>query len=117
MQTNDYLRQPDLNGPAAGIAVINPLDPRALFMFGFTATGQEVRNLGPYTIFVSFDFAYDQGIPSTPMQPAPVVHAVLAPGEIVRREAHTRGHLIAWIDPAAAPQPGIAAQVRVHAWA
>lgn len=118
MQTNDYLKQIDLNptinaGPAPAN---NPRDPRALFMFGFDATGQEIVNLSTFTVYVSFDYVYDQGIPAAPAPAWPNVHAVLA-GASVRREAHTRGHCHVWLDPAAAPGQGIPVNVRVHAWA
>lgn len=113
--SNDYLKRLDLN-PAAGGPVVGPLDPRALHMFDFEAAGQEVTNIGVnYTVFVSFDYAYDQGL-GLPLPQLPLVHAVLAPGQSVRRESHARGHVLVWIDPGAAPQPGVGAPVQVSAW-
>lgn len=112
--SNDYLKRIDLN-PAAGGAVVTPIDPRALHMFDFEAAGQEVVNAGAYQVFVSFDYAYDQGLGVMP-PPMPKPHAVLQPGQSMRRESHTRGHVLVWIDPAAAPQPGIGAAVLVSAW-
>lgn len=117
MQTNDYLRQFDLNPTInGGIApIVNSRDPRALCMFGFDATGQEIANLSTFTVYVSFDYVYDQGI-AAPAVPWPNVHAIL-PGGSVRREAHTRGHCLVWLDPAAGPGQGVPVVVRVSAWA
>ncbi|HET9063665.1 MAG TPA: hypothetical protein VFO62_10290 [Candidatus Binatia bacterium] len=119
MQTNDYLRQLDLNPNINGTPapITNPLDPRALCMFGFDATAQEIQNLSGYTVYVSFDYAYDQGIPAMPMPPSPRVHAVLPGGSVPRPETHRRGHCIVWLDPAAVPPQGIPVMVRVSAWA
>ena len=113
--TPDYLRQIDLNlGPAPGPTM--PLDPRALHMFGFESTGQEIRNLSTSAqIFVSFDYSYDQGPGLAPPE-FPRVHAILAPGETVRREHHAREHALVWIDPATVPPMAVPAVVRVSAW-
>lgn len=46
------------HNPAAGGDVVTPIDPRALHMFDFAASGQEVVNAGAYQVFVSFDYAY-----------------------------------------------------------
>jgi len=114
-QTTDYLKHLDLN-PAAGGPVLSPLDPRALFMFGFLSTSQEIVNTGTTPLHVSFDFAYDQGIPGAPAAPGVTVHAVLQPGQpLPRLQSHTRGHVLVWCDPSAPPQ-AMPASVRVHAW-
>lgn len=114
--TNDYLKRIDLN-PAAPLGpVMNPLSPLALFMFGFEAAAQEITNLGTTSVFVSFDFAYDQGILVVPMPQWPTVHAVLQPGQSVRRESHARRSVIVWLDPTMPPPAGTAAPVQVSAW-
>lgn len=119
MKTNDYLRQIDLNptigGATAPIAM--PFDPRGLCMFGFDATQQTLSNLSPtYTVFVSFDFAYDQGIPGVPLPPAPSVHVILGPGQSVPLSDHARGHAIVWLDNSGGlPPMGTAVNVRVGA--
>ena len=119
MQTNDYLRQLDLNPMINGAAapIVSPLDPRALCMFGFEATAQTVENLSTFTVYVSFDYAYDQGILGVPFPPTPRVHAVLPGGSMTRPETHKRGHCIVWLDPAAGPGQGVPVAVRVSAWA
>jgi len=118
VQTNDYLRQIDLNPTIGGVAnpIVNPLDPRGLCMFGFESTAQEIVNLSGSTVFVSFDYEYDQGIPSVPPPTAPKAHAVLLGGAAVRPEPHRRSHCIVWMYPAGAPGQGVPVEVRVHAW-
>lgn len=119
MKTNDYLRQIDLNPTINGIAapIMMPLDPRGLCMFGFDATQQTLTNLSPlYTVFVSFDYAYDQGIMGAPMSPWPTVHQILAPNQSVPLSDHTRGHAIVWLDNSGGlPPMGTAVNVRISA--
>lgn len=119
MKTNDYLRQIDLNPTigAAAAPIMMPLDPRGLCMFGFDATQQTLTNTSTlYSALVSFDYAYDQGIPGAPMPPWPTVHLILAPGQTVDLVTHTRGHAIVWLDNMGGlPPMGTAVNVRVGA--
>lgn len=118
MLTNDYLRQSDLNPTIGAVAVPvqNPLDPRALFMFGFSATEQTITNTSGYPVFVSFDFQYDTGIPIAPFPPSPRVHLTLGPGQSRTLPAHARGHAIVWLDiTTGLPPMGAAVVVQVEA--
>lgn len=119
MKTNDYFRQFDLNPTINGIAapIMMPFDPRGLCMFGFEATQQTLTNLSTvYTVLVSFDYAYDQGIPGVPMPPWPTVHLILGPNQSVPLESHVRGHAIVWLDNMGGlPPMGTAVNVRISA--
>jgi len=58
----DYFKEIDLNPvPALGGIVNNPLDPRAMHFFGFTAEGQDIQLVNPISgvprVAVSWQFA------------------------------------------------------------
>jgi hypothetical protein len=118
---SDYLKDQDLNPTINGGAarVDQPFDPRAMHYFGFTANGQELRNMSPFRMFVSWSYV-NQPTPFTG-GPFPQVDAVLEPmgsgGDVIRYDLdHDRSHVVLWLDPAAIPPVGIAVNSRVRAW-
>lgn len=125
--SHDYLREIDLNPPAAaGGPINNPLDPRAMHYFGFLSDGQEIQQVmgtgggGPFRADVSFH--YGNQPTAVPPQPPPPVDAVLdpfgAPISMVRYEVnHERRHVLVWLDPSFQPVPQGPCVVRVRAWA
>lgn len=118
MNDTDYLKEIDLNPTVNGAPwrVGQPLDERALHWFGFLSDGQEIVNNTPFRVFISYDCAYAPGA-GLPMPPQPSVDAILDPGAARTDENHERGHVLVWLDPAAAPATGVPVIVRVRAWA
>lgn len=120
MQDTDYLKEIDLNPTVNGAAwrVNQPLDERALHWFGFVADVQEIRNLSPFRVFVSFNYAYNPGM-GLPFPPMPTVDAILDPvggtNAYIRDENHERQHALVWLDPAAIPAQGMQVLVRLTA--
>lgn len=121
---SDYLREIDLNPPAAlGGPITNPLDPRAMHYFGFVSEGQEITQvppLGPPTrVVASWSYANNPLPPPSPPVPPPPIDAVLdfaAGPPAVRYETHhQRQHVIVWLD-GPLPPPAVPMIVRVRAW-
>ena len=112
-----YMKQIDLNPATPGLPVIDPLDERALHLFGVSAgpfgqptRSQKIKNLGTTRVLVSFDYGYKSGFGS---QTPPTVHATVEPDEEIETFAFSR-HALVWLQTA--PTQGVQALVRVSAW-
>ncbi len=116
---NDFLRDIDLNPTIGAVAapVMQPDDPRAMFYFGFTAKGQELRNLSTFRVLASFSYA-NRATQFTG-GPFPPPDAILNAGDTIRYDLdHDRAHVLVWIDPSGGlPPMGTVVEVRVRAWA
>lgn len=122
---SDYLREIDLNPPAAaGGPIVNPLDPRAMHYFGFLSNGQEVSLAPPAANpRVAVSWHYGNQPTGAPIMPPPPTDAILdfAVGPpLLRYEVnHDRRHVLVWLDMSGPnpPPPGQPVVVRVRAWA